>query len=198
MSTHLLFSFYVVQEMVSQLLIENCIKNERASQGKLYSACAPYVYTIVKSYVNDDSYVKDVMQDAFAAIFKSIKNFKQERGNFKSWIAQITIRKCIDHLKTLNRITLTTNLEALDSISDNDYEELNQLSKEDIEQMLSKMPTGYRTIFMLSVIDEYPHTEIAELLDISPETSRSQLHRSMKWIKKNIFQSSNKCRYEAF
>ena len=63
--------------------------------------------------------------------------------------------------------------------------------------MLSKMPAGYKTIFMLSVIDDYSHVEIAKLLDISPETSRSQLHRSMKWIKKNIFHSSTEYRNEA-
>jgi RNA polymerase sigma-70 factor (ECF subfamily) len=137
------------------------------------------------------------MQESFTSIFKSLESFKTEKGSFKSWIAQITIRKCIDHLKSNNRLKLSTKLEALETMYDNDYETLNQWSKKDIEQMLSKMPAGYKTIFMLSVIDDYSHVEIAKLLDISPETSRSQLHRSMKWIKKNIFHSSTEYRNEA-
>lgn len=195
--THLLFLSFVAYKMISQFLIDKCKNKDRVGQAELYNSCAPYIYTIVKSYIYDDSFIKDIMQEAFAAIFKSIHSFDSSIGNFKPWIAQITIRKCIDHLKSSNKITLSTSLEIVETFSDDDFKHLDQLSKQDIENMLSDMPSGYKTIFMLSIIDEYPHTEIAKLLNISPETSRSQLHRAMKWIKKNIFQSSNHCRYEA-
>jgi len=195
--THLLLFNYVAYYMVPTLLIEKCKKKDRSGQGELYSTCAPYVFTIVRSYLKDDSFIKDIMQEAFAAIFKSIDKYDPKLGNFKSWIAQITVRKCIDHLRSYNKVTLNTSLEVLETFSEDDFKHLDQLTKKDIESMLVEMPEGYKTIFLLSVIDEYPHTEIADMLDISPETSRSQLHRAMKWIKKNIFQSSNHCRYEA-
>lgn len=183
--------------MVSNLIINKCKNKVRAAQSELYSSCAPYVYTVVKSYIQDEAFIKDLMQESFASIFNSINSFDSSIGNFKPWIAQITIRKCIDHLKSKSKISITSTLEVVETFSDHDFRHLDQLSKKDIETLLTDMPTGYKTIFMLSVIDEYPHTEIAKLLNISPETSRSQLHRSMKWIKKNIFQSSNHCRYEA-
>lgn len=183
--------------MVSNSIIAKCKKQVRTAQSELYRSCAPYVYTVVKSYVQDEAYIKDIMQDSFASIFKSIDRFDSAKGEFKSWAAQITIRKCIDHLKSNSKITITSSLEVVDTFTTDDFKHLDQLSKKDIEVLLTDMPTGYKTIFMLSVIDEFPHTEIAQLLHISPETSRSQLHRAMKWIKKNIFQSSNHCRYEA-
>lgn len=182
---------------VSISVINQCKRNNRIAQGNLYNSCAPYIYTIVKSYIKDDGFIKDVMQESFASIFQSINRYEPSKGSFKSWIAQITVRKCIDYLKTNNKITFATNLEIIESFSDEDFKHLDQLSKKDIDDLLTNMPSGYKTIFMLSVIDEYPHTEIAAMLNISPETSRSQLHRAMKWVKKNIFQSSNHCRYEA-
>lgn len=182
--------------MISQSIINKCLNNDRAGQAALYKSCAPYIYTVVKSYINDEAFIKDVMQEAFAAIFKSMNSFDSKRGNFKSWIAQITIRRCIDHLKYTNKFSLATNLEVVASFSLDDFKHLDQLSKKDIENMLIEMPIGYKTIFMLSIIDEYRHTEIAQMLNISPETSRSQLHRAMKWVKNNIFQSSMNCRYE--
>lgn len=53
-------------------------------------------------------------------------------------------------------------------------------------QFLKSMPSGYREIFMLVVIDEYSHKEVGEMLKISPETSRSQLHRAKKWLKEKL------------
>ncbi|MEM9547072.1 MAG: sigma-70 family RNA polymerase sigma factor [Bacteroidota bacterium] len=183
--------------MIPDKIIEKCKKGDRPSQGMLYNTCAPYVFTVVKSYVKDEDYVKDIMQEAFAAIFKSIDSYDSKKGSFKPWIAQITIRKCINHLKYFEKFRICSDLEVVDTFSDEDFSHLDELSVNDISVLLHEMPSGYKTIFMLSVIDEYPHTEIAKLLDISPETSRSQLHRAMKWIKKNIFKSSNHCRYEA-
>lgn len=60
------------------------------------------------------------------------------------------------------------------------------LSKEEIMLYLESMPEGYKQIFMLVIIDEYSHKEVSELLNISPETSRSQLHRAKKWLRENL------------
>lgn len=184
--------------MVSQQIIKQCIGNDRQAQASLYNTCAPYVYTVVKSYISDEDYIKDTMQESFAGVFKSLDKYDEQRGKFKSWIAQITIRKCIDHLKSNKKIVFSSPLEVVESFSDNDFEYLDQLSKNDISHLLRDMPSGYKTIFMLSIIDEYPHTEIAIMLDISKETSRSQLHRALKWIKNNIFQTAKLNRYETY
>lgn len=183
--------------MVSQQTIEKCKANSRTAQGHLYSACAPYVYTVVKSYIADTDYVKDIMQETFAAIFRALPSYDASRGAIKPWIAQITVRKCIDHLRSNNKLAFTSPLEIVESLAEDDFKHLDQLSIKDIERLLIDMPSGYKTIFMLAVIDEYPHVEIAQMLDISAETSRSQLHRAQKWIKKNIPQSSISGRYGA-
>lgn len=183
--------------MVSTLIINKCQKNDRVSQMHLYNACAPYVFAIVRSYIADEEYIKDVMQDSFASIFKSIATYDESKGQFKSWISQISSRKCIDHLKSTNKISFNSQLEVVKELSEDQFNHLDQLSREDIHELLKDMPSGYRSIFLLKVIDDYSHKEIADFLDISAETSRSQLHRAINWIKTNIINTSNQYRYEA-
>lgn len=87
-------------------------------------------------------------------------------------------------------------LSLVEEIGDEEYIRLHDLSKEEIEEILKEMPMGYKTTFLLFVIDEYSHKEIGELLNISAETSRSQLMRGIQWIKKNIsVTTSNKLAY---
>jgi RNA polymerase sigma-70 factor (ECF subfamily) len=137
------------------------------------------------------------MQEIFAEIFLSLNKYKAERGSFKTWIGRITVYSCIDQLKKKQKLELNYGLEVLKDVSDSSFESMNKLNRDDIENLLDQMPFGYRTIFLLSVIDNYSHKEIGKMLSISPETSRSQLSRAKNWIKRNLFVSSSKMMYEA-
>ena len=184
--------------MIDKKIIKACIKGDRVAHKQLYQSCAPYIYTVVRSYVKDEVFIKDVMQDAFASIFLSIHQYDASKGSFKSWVAKISTYRSIDFLRKHQRIEINYELEVVDYLSEDDFAHLDQLSKRDIETLLEEMPQGYKTIFLLHAIDDFSHKEIGKLLDISPETSRSQYHRSLKWIKKNTLITSNQIRYEAF
>ncbi len=170
--------------MISQETIDRCKHKEQQAFKECYEKCAPYVYTIVKSYIYEVEFRKDAMQEIFAQIFLSLNKYDPAKGKFKSWIAQISIYQSIAILrkrKTLN-LFVPMDLEH-ENIGETEID-FSALKKEDIEKLLLKMPTGYRTIFLLSVIDDYKHKEIAEMLGITAETSRSQLSRAIHWIKK--------------
>lgn len=112
-------------------------------------------------------------------------------GSFKSWISRIAVNQSITILRKSNKIIISTSLELVDDIETDTINHLEKFSEKDLHDMLSSMPDGYKTIFLLSVIEEYSHKEIGDLLGITAETSRSQLFRAIKWIKKNIFVQSN-------
>lgn len=161
-----------------------------------YEACAPYVYSIVKSYIYDKQLHKDVMQDIFIALFTSMKSYKSKNGEFKSWMSRLAVNQCIGVLRKQKKEVKTIQLnEHFDILAEEQINDLESLSKEDLEALLHKMPNGYRTIFLLSVIDGYSHKEIAAMLEITAETSRSQLSRSIAWIKKNLLVESKKYIY---
>lgn len=185
--------------MVSYAQIEGCLKNKAQSQRELYEACAPYVYSIVRTYIFDQEFRKDVVQDVFANIFNSLSNYREEKGSFKTWIRTITVNRSITMLKKHSAIQYTFELERVSELADDQFSFLDKLSREDIEAFFLDMPVGYRTVFFLSVLDDYKHKEIAELLSIKPETSRSQLLRAINWIKKNhkIIKELKKLNYGA-
>jgi len=182
--------------LVSNNQILRCINKEQQAYREIYEACAPYVYTIIKSYIYDEGYRRDIMQDVFVNIFSSLNKYDNSKGKFKSWISQITINQTITFIRKRQKYQ---HITLVDSLPENHNEELNSLttlSRDELESLLQKMPEGYRTVFLLYVIDGYSHKEIGNLLSRTPENSRSQLSRSIKWIRKNIGQDLKILLYE--
>jgi len=173
--------------LVSQEILNKCLRNEQQAYKQCYEACAPYVYTIIKSYIYDESYRRDVMQEVFAQIFKSIKNYNPNKASFKTWITSITVHCSISQLRKRKKLNMIVALEPKHE-GDFSFDEksMDQLSRKELMTLLEKMPTGYRTVFLLNIIDGYSHKEIAKLIGTSAENSRSQLSRALKWARKNI------------
>lgn len=181
--------------MLDNYTIQACIKGDQRAYRKVYETCAPYVFAIVKNYFNTNDDRKDAMQEVFASVFASLKNFDQTKGVFKSWLSRLVVYQCISLIKKSSNLQVTYAAEIEDQIPDTTLLYLEQFSTQDLDKMLSLMPQGYKTIFLLSVIEEYSHKEIGDLLGITPETSRSQLFRGIKWIKNNIFTDAKMVQY---
>jgi RNA polymerase sigma-70 factor (ECF subfamily) len=52
------------------------------------------------------------------------------------------------------------------------------MSAQEIIAVINNLPAGYRTVFNLHVIEGYKHTEIAEMLEISDITCRTQYKKA--------------------
>jgi RNA polymerase sigma-70 factor (ECF subfamily) len=160
-------------------------KNNKAFKH-IYDAYVRYVYTIVSLYVGNESDYQDVIQEIFARVFLKIDAYDPEKGDFKHWIRKLSINQCIKYYHKNKRQVETQSIDSnvLRKLSaDGDKQEI---SKEELRGFLKTMPSGYKEVFMLVVIDEYTHKEVGEMLNISPETSRSQLHRAKQWLKENL------------
>lgn len=181
--------------MLDKEIIRSCINGDQRTHRKVYEICAPYVYTIIKNYFNADEDRKDAMQEVFAGLFVSLKNFDDTKGEFKSWLSRLVVYQCISLLKKTNTLQIVYNTEIEEQYEDVSLVNLERLSSNDLERMLVMMPKGYKTIFLLSVIEEYSHKEIGDMLGITPETSRSQLLRGIKWIKNNILTDAKMVQY---
>jgi len=172
--------------MISNQVIQGCLSNERTAHKLLYEACAPYLYHIVRNYVPDQETCKDALQDSFAHIFHDLKKYDESKSSFKTWITRIAINRSLAMIRKSTSFEIVSFTGDEQDKAQSDFDHLDHLSKEEIEMLLCKMPTGYRTVFLLSVMDGYNHGEIAEMLQISKEASRSQLSRGISWLKKNI------------
>jgi RNA polymerase sigma-70 factor (ECF subfamily) len=184
--------------LVEQNIIHLCIRGDREATKSLYQECAPYVYAIIKNYFVEDVDRKDAMQEVFAQVYLSLKNFDFTKGSFQNWLSKLAVNQCATLIRKSKKISFVYSLETMDTADEVSTEFMNHLNVTDLENMLKNMPVGYKTIFLLSVIDEYNHKEISELLGISQETSRSQLFRALKWIKNNILTDSKMVQYGLF
>lgn len=181
--------------MVDNSLISLCKTGSRKAYSQVYSACIPYVYSVVKRYIYNHEDTKDVIQETFAKVFTKIETYDSEKGTWNTWIRKITVNQCLLHLRKNKKLTLLNPIDESPEQSIDESEVLDQLSREDIDKMLANMPTGYKIVFMLNVIDGYNHSEISETLNITKETSRSQLNRAKKWLKNQI---SKDHKYQAY
>jgi RNA polymerase sigma-70 factor (ECF subfamily) len=172
--------------VVDKALIESVKKKEPDAFKKMYEACIRYVYSIVVRYVSNSSDHQDVVQEIFARVFLKVKSYDAEKGEFKFWLRRLTINQCIKHYhKTQASLDLVPiDNKAMGQVDVNSHS--NALTKDELLKLLSAMPSGYKEIFMLVTLDDYSHKEVGEMLNISPETSRSQLHRAKKWLKENL------------
>lgn len=172
-----------------QDIIKDCIKKDRKAQFRFFELYSPWAYTICKRYVYHTDKTKEVLQDSFLRIFNNLQKYDSEVGELKSWMARIII----------NCALTTTKKEAFNNafipLADLQTEPLTEdtffeFSPKEIMKFLDHMPIGYKTVFNLSVMDEYSHKEIAQQLNISEITSRSQLRKAKIWLQENISRNS--------
>lgn len=171
-------------------LISRVKQRDHAAFKELYQEYIGYVFSIVKRYVSDEREHPDVIQEIFARVFLKIDTYDAARGAFKFWLRRLTINQC---LQAYRKQPPSQQFVPLDQVSEKEVgvaEALTELTKEEVEALLRQMPRGYREIFMLVVIDDHAHKEVAELLGISLETSRSQLSRAKQWLRTHLSTSN--------
>jgi RNA polymerase sigma-70 factor (ECF subfamily) len=135
-------------------------------------------------YSGNEQEAEDLLQDSFLKAFDKIKTFKND-GAIGGWLRKLTLNTALEYYRKNKRTNQTFELTdySLDLIDDTIIE---QLELEDLLSKIQKLPTGFRTIFNLYAIEGYNHREIAELLDISDGTSKSQYSRARKLLKNMI------------
>ncbi len=150
----------------------------------LYDHYSEGLYFTCLRYLKHEVDAQDVLQETFITVYNKIKDFRGT-GAFGGWISRIAVNKCLQKLKTHKfHITYDHLDEAIEEADQETFEEEDLTSR--MMALLHELPTGYRTIINLSILEGYSHKEIAELLDISESTSRSQLTRAKAALKKKL------------
>ncbi len=160
-------------------IISKAQKGNPKAQKQLYELYAKAMFNICYRMMNNIPEAEDMLQEAFCEAFKKLDSFRYE-STFGAWIKRIVINKCINEIKRRK-----IELEYGDQYSQIDIEDetIQDNCEPDIEKIKKAMgllPDGYRVVFSLYLIEGYDHQEIAEILNISESTSKSQLARAKK------------------
>jgi RNA polymerase sigma-70 factor (ECF subfamily) len=167
-------------------LINSCKENNIKAQSELFHTYKDVLFSLCLKYCKNKEEAQDTLHDTFIDIFKKIKQYKH-KGSFEGWLKRIAINKSIDKYKKIkiNNVEINDNL-----FSDNDVDihenDLDSISLDIILSLIQELPNQYRLVFNLYELDDYTHSEISKLLNISIGTSKSNLHRAKQLLKVEI------------
>ena len=170
--------------------IQACIRKERWAQKKLYEEHYAMALPVCMRYANDENDALDIMHEGFIKVFRHIS--KYEPGtSLPSWIRRIMINTAIDHYRKMAR-RRTENIETAYTVKSNDPDVISQMSAKEIMKSLQLLTPAYRSVFNLYVIEGFSHKEIAEILQITESTSRSNLVKARSKLKKILLAQNGK------
>ncbi len=165
-------------------IIQLCKQQDPKAQKVLYDRFAPKMFGVCRRYVLNREDAEDILVEGMFRVFDNIHTY-QGVGSFEGWIRRIVVNEALMFLRKKRLLTVDTDaseLQNLDLSTPLSIE--HELAAQDILKLLEQLPTGYRTIFNLYVIEGYKHIEIAEMLGISINTSKSQLILAKEKLKK--------------
>jgi len=176
-----------IEELDISALIEKCVSGHRDAQKQLYMRYYTYGMGICMRYVNREDEAISCFNDGMMRVFDNLHKFDHSR-DFKPWLKTILINTNLNHIRS--KKNKPVNVELQKGIYSNGREEIiSGLHYQDLLKLVQKLSTNYRTVFNLYVIDGYNHEEIAERLNISESTSRSNLTRAKVRLRQLLNQS---------
>ncbi len=164
----------------------------------LYRKYAAKMMAICLRYCKNRAEAEDVLQEGFIKIFQKIDQFRMQ-GSFEGWIRRIIVNTAINNYHSSSRYHNQQDIDDLietsdltESIPEENYRLNGSITKDKLMGMIQALPDGYRLVFNLFAIEGYTHKEIAEMLQISENTSKSQLSKARKTLKRKINELQNK------
>ena len=164
-------------------IISGCIKNSKYHQHLLYKKYSSKLYPICLRYANCKADANDILHDAFLKIYNKIHTFRKD-GNFYGWIRKIVVNQSLDYIR-FKKPTLNIDTIPIEQLPEETAIDIidKYFNPEQLINLIQKLPTSYRTVFNLYVLDGYSHQEIANTLNIAVGSSKSALSRAKQQLR---------------
>lgn len=163
-------------------LVKQCVHGSSTAQFELYKCYSKAMYNVALRIVNFEEEAEDILQEAFLDAFMRIAEFRQE-STFGLWLKQIVINKSINYLRKrkLEFVSVDESKEVVEEeVGDNADV---TLRVDEVKKAIKRLPDGYRVVLSLYLLEGYDHEEIAHILKISENTSRTQYMRAKQKLK---------------
>lgn len=176
-----------------QELVAGCIENDRKSQRLLYEMFYGKMMGVCLRYANDSSQAKDILQDGFIKVFRNLERYNFS-GSFEGWVRRIMVNTAIDYFRKSrsSHVLLLPDEEGIEGVEDETEEmefEINPTEEpdftiQDVISAMQELSPAYRAVFNLFVMENRSHLDIAEELNISVGTSKSNFSKAKANIRK--------------
>ncbi|MFZ4562634.1 MAG: RNA polymerase sigma factor [Bacteroidales bacterium] len=184
---------------MEEALIKKAIARDASAIEALYDRYAPSLLSVCFRYCGNREDAEDILHDGFIKIIQKIQTFRMRNdGSLEAWMRRIMVNTALnflrDRMKEKSFVDIDPILEKLNHYDEEKIDEEEKylsMGQEKIMNLICELPAGYRTVFNMYVFEEYGHKEIAELLQFSENTSKSQLSKARVMLRKKLNQMVN-------
>lgn len=166
-------------------LVKRCIKGDAHSQRTLYETFKVPMFRLCLRYADNRQTAEDILQDGFIMVFKDLKHYKGN-GALGGWIRKVMINVALQHIRKRVKLFAVEELEAANQLTSEEETIYDHLGAKELTSLIQQLPNGYRMVFNLYVVEGYAHKEIADLLNISESTSKSQLFKAKAQLRRLV------------
>ena len=161
----------------AEALVKQCIDGDKSAYRQLYDRYAGAMFNTALRITANRADAEDVLQESFTDAFMQLRSF-ESKATFGAWLKQIVVFKSISFLKKrkINFIELDINTTTVVDEHETNETEI-EYSVTGIKRAIRELPDGYRTVLSLYLLEGYDHGEIAEIMQVTPSTVRTQYKR---------------------
>lgn len=169
--------------MSDEELVVRCVKKEAQAQEYLYKTFSGRMLGVCSRYTDSIEEAEDIMQEGFIKIFHKLETFKHN-GSLEGWMKRIMINTALDYFRKNKNFRHSIDIETIEYTAETHSHVMESMGAKDLLKLIRTMPKGFRTVFNLYAIEGFAHKEIAEMLEITESTSKSQYSRARAYLQK--------------
>lgn len=171
--------------MTEQQIIDGCRAENYRAQKQLYRQYSPLMMGLCMRYASSREVAEDILQDSFIKVFQKFDLYKED-GPLGAWIRRVVLNTALQHYRDTKNLRMHVQIDTAYDVSSDFDDALTMLSIEELSQKIQRLPDGCRLVFNLYAIEGYKHNEIADQLNISSGTSKSQYSRARSLLQQMI------------
>lgn len=176
---------------IDKAFITRLQNKDRKTQLEFYEFLSRKMYGVCLRFANSRDDANDILQEGFIRVFKHINDYRGD-GSFEGWVRRTIVNTAINFYKKEKKRGYRVELDFIKKKYISDESAIEKISFTELLNIIRELPTGYRTVFNLNVIEGYTHKEIGKILSISENTSKSQLSRAKSALQKKLLEIKNK------
>ncbi len=176
--------------MTDEELIKKCLEGSQMAQKALFDKFSRKMMAVCTRYAASRDLAEDWLQDGFIKVFSNLEKFKSE-GSFEGWVRRTMVNTCLDHIRKMKADFADVDISEAEYLSVDAEKSLGKLRAEEMMKLIEGLPSGYRTVFNLYVIEGYSHKEIAEELGVTESTSKTQFKKARTQLMELIVDREN-------
>jgi RNA polymerase sigma factor (sigma-70 family) len=169
-------------------ILADCVNGNRTAQRSFYEHFKGKMFMVCRRYADTREDAEDMLQEGFVKVFRDLHQYKG-KGSLEGWIRMVIVHVALQYLKKKHQWQLHQEEQELDWWEEERSDEFQTERLEMVLSAMREMPPGFRTVLNLYILEGYRHHEIAEMLEISVGTSKSQLNRAKAFLKSKIEKS---------